>query len=71
MSREVCKHGVLLESPCYECQMSPPFSPVIAAKDIKIAELEAENSRLRHELANAQQVSLFAMELMHMGEVAL
>ena len=71
MSRELCKHGVLLDRPCYECQMQSPFNPVVTAKDVTIAVLEAENSSLRHELANAQQVSLLAMELMHMGEVAL
>lgn len=41
MIREVCEHGNWLESPCYYCQTKPPFSPVIAAKDARIAELEA------------------------------
>lgn len=45
MSREVCEHGNWLESPCYYCQTKPPFSPVIAAKDARIAELEAAIAR--------------------------
>ena len=102
MSRTTCEHGVLLERPCYDCQMKAFSGPALTAKDVRIATLETqikaifdshwgyahnklrdgsgncdptcilcENSRLRHDLANAQQVSQFAMELMHMGEVPL
>ena len=71
MSRELCKHGVLLDRPCYDCQMDPAFGPAITAKDVQIATLEIQNHSLHHDLANAQQVAQFAMELMHMGEFTI